>query len=224
MFLQNGKAAMVERYIFLSGWGFTNTNIYGLSSDNCIIIDSNLLAVDIVENGTLNSNWAEILADKISGYKPSGEWTLAGWSMGAMMALGAATLLCPSCIKLFSPALSFVRDKNNPAGWRPAILASMRKALIKDRHSVMISFFEKCGFTQPYPESCHDIAALQAGLHFLEQANLENINPCKMPVEIYHGADDRIIPAASGKLVADKIGAEFYEMPGGHVFFLNSIC
>jgi pimeloyl-ACP methyl ester carboxylesterase len=219
MFLQTGKAAMTENCIFLSGWGFPDTNIYGLSSGNSIIIDSNLLAADIIENGLLNPEWAGIIADKISGYKPNGEWTLAGWSMGAMMALGASEFLCPARIKLFSPALRFVRDKNNPAGWRPAILSSMRKALEKDKYSVMISFFEKCGFTFPYPELCHDVPALQSGLHFLEQADIGNINPCKMPVEIYHGADDRIIPVSSGKLVADKIGAIFSEMPGGHAFF-----
>lgn len=67
-----------------------------------------------------------------------------------------------------------------------------------------------------------EVAALESGLHFLEQADLRSIDNINTLVLLIHGTDDRIVPADAGKYLSARIKGDFHELAGPHAIFLNN--
>lgn len=167
------------------------------------------------EEGALRSDWRSRARDYVSGHVGGGGVTdLAGWSTGALVAVSIAADLGVRRLVLLSAAAAM--------GWPATVLRRMRQRLSSDRRGVVRDFLSRAGAPEGIAESPVPAAFLSAGLFFLEHYPFER--EVGLPggrVVVFHGRDDRILPAAAGREFAGRLGAPFEDFPGGHLFFLD---
>jgi pimeloyl-ACP methyl ester carboxylesterase len=210
---------MDKQWVFLTGWGCPHQVYEPFVDARVRFVDSNLLVASIVRDGKLGAGWPEEISEMLAAGIPQKPWGLAGWSMGAMIALATAPLLKPSQCIFLSATARFVRDSANPHGWRAAVLRSMRGSLESGVDTVVSAFLERCGFVPPFPECKYSVAQLQAGLHFLEQADVTKCGCGGISKIFFHGEDDPVVPLQAGRAMAESCGGELNVCRGGHAFF-----
>jgi hypothetical protein len=214
---------MADRWVVFGGWAFGPELLKPVFGDSSVYIDSNELMLLVVEKGALNADWIDIIGTKLDHILAASSYGLAGWSTGAIVALGLSRIVRTPRLALLSVTPSFCRREGFKFGQRPQVLDAMRRELFRKGNSVIKDFAIRCGFLKDCPLTIsHEIKALVSGLHFLEQVDLSSVigkNAAK--AHVFHGDRDLIIPQAAGKLCAEMIDADFSLMPGGHAFFMG---
>jgi len=155
---------------------------------------------------------------------------LAGWSLGAYLALDFA-LAGPGLAK----ALYLLSARKS---WPPEEINGIRADLHADPIAFMQSFYRKCflgyrdnyrKFTAQFEPSyldTLDLKVLDDGLDFLENYQLEEklarLADTGLPVYLLHGGQDIIAPAAEA--VACQPAASRIIKTAGHPLFLDESC
>lgn len=150
--------------------------------------------------------------------REKGSWWLAGWSLGGMRALQAVAdrKLKPAGLILFSSTTRFCRDGSYEAGVEKVALRVMMLGLKAKRERVLRNFFEQSMSPDEDRGEAIETRIAQAdvfsddelldGLNQLEQLDLRpQLAEIKMPVIIFHGRHDAIIPVDAAKYLAARL-------------------
>ena len=163
-----------------------------------------------IPSDTPLDDWADALADAIP--EPT-VWL--GWSLGGMLALRIAARRPRqvTALILLTATPSFVTRENWPHGVAPEVLANFQTAIATDPAKTLARFaalqvrgdaqtgqqlrtLRKRLSTAPLPEK----PALADGLRILAKADLrEDLAHLQQPVLAVLGAQDTLMPAASGE-------------------------
>ncbi|WP_246362143.1 alpha/beta fold hydrolase [Paenibacillus alba] len=163
-----------------------------------------------------------------------GPLLIAGWSLGALLALRLAAKGFADGLVLFAATARFTRSKEEiDRGWGDAYVRKMMAGVVQDRLAVESKFrqlmFTKAEWAAKRGESLPLIGswttpALIAGLQILRSeeilSQLQNIN---YPVLLVHGTEDQICPYGAGlELMAQLPKAKLFPIHAcGHVPFLG---
>jgi pimeloyl-ACP methyl ester carboxylesterase len=214
---------MNNSWTVLGGWGVPPEELRPIFGDNSIYIDVNMLAEVICTAGHLATDWKERIAAAVLPHLENSP-LLAGWSTGAILALGCAPLLNLDGLVLISCTPSFCRNATFRFGVHPRILRGMRDKLATNPATVLRDFRRQCGF--PVNRSFNapwTPDALQAGLHLLEQIVLD---PAAFPLSceplFMHGTRDTIIPFDAGSYLHHSSGGVFVPFDAPHACFIGN--
>jgi pimeloyl-ACP methyl ester carboxylesterase len=212
---------MAEPWLVFGGWGFSSEVLWPLFGENSVYIDTNGIMSFIMENGTLRADWIDFVRAKVKNSASVDVCRIAGWSTGAIIACGLALSSPVERVVLLSATPSFCRREGFKIGQRPGVLEGMRKELLKPENSVLDDFRVRSGIkAETLLKTVQGTRDLIDGLHFLEQVNLlPNLKKIPADIQVFHGDKDLIIPHEAGKMLADRIGAHFSLLSGGHAFF-----
>ncbi|MGZ4387655.1 MAG: thioesterase domain-containing protein, partial [Gaiellaceae bacterium] len=100
---------------------------------------------------------------------------VVGWSLGAMLALDAATRIELGSLTLIGASPQFLRSEGYRHGWRDSVLARMRQRLGSEPDAVvdeLLPLMFAPGEEVVSPPRERDPAILDAGLRFLEHYSL----------------------------------------------------
>jgi len=216
---------MHDKWVVFGGWALRPDLLRPVFGENSIYVDINDMMPLLVDNGRLRPDWVDIVRAKTVFSDRQSDYDLAGWSTGAIVACGLAMTVPVKNLVLLSSTPSFCRREGFAFGQRPGVLDVMRKGLQKPGNNVVGDFGIRSGIAgAALVKVIHEPKSLVDGLHFLEQVNLlphlKNI-ASSTRARVYHGDKDLIIPHEAGKVLANRIGAEFSLMPGGHAFFMG---
>ncbi len=216
---------MPDRWIVLGGWGVEPEELRPIFGDHAHYIDTNRLMPEIVDARLLRSDWRERCVAAIAPLLHAPR-LLAGWSTGAMIALGCTALCEVDALVLISATPSFCRFPDFRHGMRPIVLRSMREKLSIDPSSVLCDFRKQCGIVDEasiaFPWTTDE---LLCGLHALEQITLFGLAPLRCKPLFIHGKNDTIIPHAAGESLHRKLGGTFFSLDAQrapHACFINN--
>jgi pimeloyl-[acyl-carrier protein] methyl ester esterase len=170
------------------------------------------------------------VAARIRAQLPAGRpCLLAGWSLGAMLALEAAPALAEALggVLLISATARFCRDPDQDGGIPEAAVRAMALGLRADPERTLERFYVTTASpAEPDPDDLGrwttaclaDRPGLEAGLAYLRRADLRGRASCGgAPAVLLHGRDDAIIPCDAGRALAARLRPsriELYEDVG----------
>jgi alpha/beta superfamily hydrolase len=210
---------MPDTWIVFGGWGVKPQILSPVFGPDAVLIDSNEVAPKLVRKGGIAPDWRKLLIDIAAPRIPQGDFHIAGWSTGSILAAALAEFVRPSSAVFISATPSFCRRQGFAFGWKPAIVQGMRGELAADRDWVLGKFYLQCGIDEAYRVS--ENADLSWGLLFLEQASLLPIAPFPFPSLFLHGNADTVVLPDAGKYFCREAGGSFKEFDGLHAFFAN---
>lgn len=175
-------------------------------------------------------------ADQLAEHLPDGG-TLAGWSLGALLALAIAARHPRKAgrLLLISATPSFVARADWPHGIAPEALAALATAFQSDPNTARQRFvanFQRgeaearaltratLALADPLPDS----ATLAAGLNWLAGVDLRPLLPAiDIPVHLLHGENDPLMPLAAARHLQSALPqATLTVLPGAaHAPFLS---
>jgi pimeloyl-[acyl-carrier protein] methyl ester esterase len=178
--------------------------------------------------GSTAEVWAPFVrpSDRLDGEIEVGAEIVA-WSLGAMRALDAATLMELGSLTLVGASGQFVRRGEYRHGWPERALLRMRERLSENAGAVLDEFWALAlapGEAVPAPPYEEDATTLELGLAYLaDYSMLERAAKISCPVRLLHGGRDRVCPLAAAELLAAAIpGADLTVWPeAGHAPFLT---
>ena len=201
--------------IFITGWGHTADSLAGLRDALHMTGSATLLAPPDLDSDGLSTGSAKLL-DRLQAH---GEPTLiVGWSMGAIIALEAATRPPANlqALVLLAPTARFCADAAYRFGVRDLVLRRMIARLGSHPQETLREFL--CNAAHPEPLTGALLAdAVQAGLSipvpilkrgldYLRLTDLRDRLPhVRVPVLIIHGADDGIVPQGASETIAARL-------------------
>jgi len=165
--------------------------------------------------------------DAIASYLPPGT-TLAGWSLGALLALGIAARAPDKVGRLILVAgtASFIQRDGWPNAMPPTILAEFAAGVAADAATQLPRFVggfcrgdaqarsvnrQLLELGQPWPAA----TTLATGLAWLGRADLRAAAPLvRAPTLLIHGTADPLMPLAAGQALAALI-------PGARLSVMN---
>ncbi|MBN1760428.1 MAG: alpha/beta fold hydrolase [Chitinispirillaceae bacterium] len=213
---------MNSTWTVLGGWGISPDILRPVFGPQSTYIDVNELAARICSNGLLAADWKLQLSDHLQPHLHDTRF-LAGWSTGAILALGCAPLLSLDGLALISATPSFCRTGNYPFGIRSRMLHAMRAKLATDTATVLDDFRQQCGLVSDLPT---DIpwtpAALQAGLDLLEFITLDTVDTLPCEPLLIHGTRDTVIPVAAGNFLHQTLGGTMLHLDAPHACFTGN--
>jgi pimeloyl-ACP methyl ester carboxylesterase len=214
---------MDERWTVLGGWGVDPGVLQPVFGGDAVYLDVNELTASLVTGRRWPVDWQQRCVAAITP-RIRQPRLLAGWSTGAMIALGCASLLHVDALVLISATASFCRTPVHSIGIHPRIIATMRRKLLSDRNTVLHDFRIQCGL----PDAASAAAApwstetLVNGLHALEAINLVDVPPPSCTPLLIHGTQDMVIPFAAGELLHQSIGGTLCTLHAPHACFVNN--
>lgn len=155
---------------------------------------------------------------RLSNEAPEGA-CLVGWSLGAMLALAAASLAPNvfSAVVAISPTPSFVRRRGWPYGLAPERLASFREQVCTESAASLRRFIvdfnrgdlRATDISRQLMRQMDDLPsteALATGLDWLQEIDLRaTLLGLGVPVLVFHGTADSLIPPIAGRWIADHV-------------------
>jgi hypothetical protein len=215
---------MDNRWLVFGGWSLPPVILHPLFGATADYVDVNLILPKLIDSrNILKHSWQSILRTIIMDETGGSFCGIAGWSTGAFCAYALREYFPLCSTLLISAAPSFCTREGFPFGQNPSVIKVMRRQLRRDKTVVLESFRQQCGISAGYPlvQAEYSIETLDAGLLFLEQVSLFPLNTPDLPLNIFHGMDDTVIPVDGAK-VFEEAGASMHYYPGNHVFFLDS--
>ncbi len=180
--------------------------------------------IELDELGEPAGQWADALAARLGC--TSTPPLLAGWSMGAMIALDA--LMRPEAptvagLLVLAGTLRFCRAPDWPFGQPEAAVRALRRAVVRDAATALAAFHrEVCapstgGDAAPPMETATDPLRLAHALDVLMSLDLRGRPPPACPMRWLHGECDAVIPVEAGIESARRLGRVAEVLPGvGH--------
>lgn len=182
---------------------------------------------------------------RLSNEAPRGT-CLLGWSLGTMLALAAARLAPDvfSAVVAISPTPSFIRRPGWSLGLAPAQLAVFREQVRTDAPAALRRFIvefnrgdllakEISRRLMREADTLPSTRVLTTGLDWLEETDLRAALPgLEVPILVFHGTADGLIPPAAGRWVAEHVahgrfvaveGAAHAPFCGREDFFVKEI-
>ncbi|MDA1086463.1 MAG: alpha/beta hydrolase [Verrucomicrobia bacterium] len=142
---------------------------------------------------------------------------VAGWSMGGIIALEAATLAPErlSGLAMIGSTSRFTATDDYACGQDPALVRAMQHALRRDPRGTLTEFFSLVYAPQtPLPEQIEanlrealtiEASSLQHGLDYLGTIDLRGrIATLQTSIGLFHGDADQIIPHAASRFIAGE--------------------
>lgn len=193
---------MSHKILFFPGWAISTTVI-----DQLATLTKEHLTFHIADYHRITNakEFDTALLKQIDNIKPT---YIAGWSLGAMIALRIIPLL-PEQIKgiiMFSGFSSFIQTNEHLSGWPIRIVHRMKQKLLLDRKNVLEKFTSDVfssteSHAQPYhaiSDSDYSTEELCAGLDYLSSYNAqESLSKIMCPSLLLHGSADNIVPISS---------------------------
>lgn len=217
------KASENNPWIVFGGWGFQPRLLEPVFGGDAHYVDTVSLIPSLVAGGNLRSDWISRLASWADDCLPRPPRRVAGWSTGSLVATALSLGGTVSRMVLLSATARFCSGDARAPGQPPAVVRTMLRKMRRDPARVLREFRALCEPPEPSTrlrEQPPD--ELADGLRFLEQADLLPVLEDAVPAEVFHGENDKVIPAAAGRMVAERTKGRFMSMPGGHLFFLSS--
>lgn len=184
-------------------------SIARMAGDACALLDH--LGVDA----------AHVLGISMGGYI-SQELALSHPARVRSLVLGCTTHGGPHCFAPPAESLAAMRAEVEH-GWSPEVLrANLRlrfsAAFIAGNEDFLRDHLARRA--RHAPPVAAWAAQAQACTEFHSEPRLERL---RCPTLVITGDDDRIVPSANSRLLAERIrGAKLAILPGGHLFFLES--
>lgn len=228
---------MNGRMILVTGWARTPTALQPLAdalapSLSCTVTSPDrLLDIAAAAGATGEATYSDGLIELI---RREDEGTVvAGWSMGGLIALEAATRApgVTDAVALIGSTTRFTSAPDYPCGQDTAIVRAMKQALSRDPRRTMSEFLSLVYAPNALPagdleglvaEALDiDLNVLQHGLDYLCEADLRAAAlDLDLTIGIFHGDADQIIPAAAATYFAERSSrAQLTVLEGcGHAF------
>lgn len=227
---------MTGTILWLTGWSMPDTVFDSLRSE---LPDFDHVSVDYSQSDTPEEIFerVEYAAAEHSGQafflrKPL---LIAGWSLGALLALRLAALELADGLVLLAGTARFTRPKDRKdLGWPDAYVRQMIASIAKDRQSVE-ALFRRSLFTEAEWEAGLDAQlppvgswsgpALIAGLHILRNEDyISRLPAIHCPILLLHGHDDKVCPYGAAEEIAARAKAQVKVIAWtecGHVPFVG---
>lgn len=197
--LQN--ECMKTKLFLISGWAFGRSALRGLADQLEPDFEvSRLAAEDVLLPGQMS----QMLAASQAADQPC---VLAGWSLGGMLALEAASALAPgSMLVLIGSTAKFSASDDTPHGVPAAQLRSLSIALKRHPQKTITNFYNQSALPHAAIDQdtsdLGDNQGLLDGLSYLRDRDLcDTAASLHVPTLILHGGEDHVIsPAASEDL------------------------
>lgn len=212
---------MGNTLLVLGGWGISPTVLRPHFGENALYIDSNTILPHLVHVATLRDNWPTIVAQHLQTVTSIKDAIVVGWSTGAMLAYGAASVVSPKGLLLLSATPSFCRTSTFRYGMRPSVLAAMRERLHTNPQGVLDDFRIRSGLNDS-STALWPVEDLCAGLYFLEQASLDSCTRPGCPIHFIHGERDTIIPKSAGEFFSSSCHAPLTLLAAPHACFTSN--
>lgn len=230
--LQQEKSGTI---LWLTGWSFPNTVFDRL---HALLPEFHHVAVDYSTANTpeemldLPERAATDYLSLYTGETSEGPILIAGWSLGALLAVRLAEKVGADGLLLLAGTALFTRPKEQKdRGWPDAHVRQMIKSLMKDRQEAETKFRQSVfteaeweaglGASLP-PAGSWTTSALIAGLQILRSEECLSLLPeMECPVLLIHGTEDQICPfGAAEELESLLPHAELLSLTGcGHAPF-----
>jgi Predicted hydrolases or acyltransferases (alpha/beta hydrolase superfamily) len=227
----------VQNLVLIHGWA-SDKRIWQ-KTENCLAQKNRVDTLDLPSMQHRYSYRDAVL--ELIEEKGLDQVILAGWSMGALVALQAALEL-PQIIQgliLISGTGKFVSDTQYPGGIPAIPIIRMKKRLnknaeqtFKDFYKLMFSDREQMEGLAEKVITSHlehgrtwDISDAQAGLDFLLEVDLRSeLEGITCPTLLLHGKQDEICPLAGAVFIQQQMPcARLISYPGvGHIPFLTN--
>jgi len=215
--------AMPDKWLVLGGWCLTPNILKSVFGETSVYIDINELVPEVVCHASIAENWQDIFVARLFPLCACDIQGIAGWSTGAIIASTLARKLNQKKMVLLSATASFCRRDGFKFGQRQQTVHAMREGLQVSSNTVLEDFIRRCEIPQDANVMfTKNTEVLDAGLCFLEQCNvIDDIKKNDVPTMVFHGNRDVIVPVNAGKYTSDLLKARFFELPGGHAFFMQ---
>jgi pimeloyl-[acyl-carrier protein] methyl ester esterase len=200
--------------ILVSGWAHTASDMAPLASVLAQRFDVHTTSPGDLSSGA--SSYADALLSLTSGVE--GPLLLAGWSMGAMIALEAVARLSLPAQKLviLSGTARFCADDGYTAGVPPQNLRALKAGLRRNPASALASFYRDVALPRALTAEASErkvadataagAAALDNGLQYLRDTDLRNtLDRIQIPVLALHGRQDCIVPWQAGEMLCKRL-------------------
>jgi len=222
--------------LWLTGWSFPNTVFDRLHS---LLPEFHHITVDYYSTAATPEEMLKLteraVRDDLSLHAAStakGPLLIAGWSLGALLALRLAEKAGADGLLLLAGTARFTRPKEQKdRGWPDAHVRQMIKSLMKDRQEAETKFRQSVfteaeweaglGATLP-PAGGWTTSALIAGLQILQSEECLSLLPEMVrPALLIHGTEDHICPfGAAEELESLLPHAQLLSLTGcGHAPF-----
>ena len=225
--------------ILIHGWGL-HSGVFDVMSV-ALAHHARVLAPDLPGHGRSPDpdsvqldDWTRLVASCIA--TPPAIWV--GWSLGAFLALRAASIV-PEFVRalvLIAATPRFVQAPGSPAGMDPSVLTEFADELETDYVRTLSRFI-----ALQFGAGAHEREAvralrralsarpptpngLRAGLAILQRTDVrDELARIRVPVRVIHGARDRLVPPAAAEFISSHVAQGRCEViPGaGHAPFLT---
>ncbi|MBW7995840.1 MAG: alpha/beta fold hydrolase [Candidatus Glassbacteria bacterium] len=231
------------RSVWLHGWAADSRVFTGIINQLKQPVATSARLVDLPWTGSGDEPdrlpaYADAVLDAVSSIPAEETVTLVGWSLGAMVALEAASALAARVagLVLISGCGRFVRQTANPHGQDPRVVRAMLQRLHHDPGRVVEQFL--AGMFAPGEEEKRDRFIdnpggeyrgfnpdrLARGLRYLLETDVESLLPAiPCPALVIHGDRDPVVDRRLGERLASSLpGGILHKIEGaGHAPFLD---
>ena len=168
------------------------------------------------EPGRAGLSYARALCERVSDLKPP--FFLAGWSMGALMALEAVGRLSLAAEKmvLLGGMPRFCAGDGYTAGVPLRNLRVLQAGLKRDPAKALDAFYRDAAFPRIMPldvagkktagATAFGPACLSDGLLYLQETDVrDGLGNIRIPALVLHGRQDRIVPWEAGEWLGRQL-------------------